>query len=57
MNILNKYLYRDSDTSYNIEDFLLEIEHLNTMINNRENQVQANSFKVRIENNNSINTK
>ncbi len=38
---------RDGDTSYNSEDFLLEIEHFNTMIYNREKQIHENSVKVR----------
>ncbi len=36
----------DPNTSYNADDFLLEIEHLNTQINNREKQMQSDTFKV-----------
>jgi hypothetical protein len=38
---------RDPNTQYNADDFLLEIEHLNTQINNREKQMQSDTFKVR----------
>lgn len=31
---------------FNAEDFLLEIEHLNRLINNREKQIQVDSLKV-----------
>ena len=36
----------NSNTSYNTDDFLLEIEHLNMQINNREKQMQSGAFKV-----------
>jgi hypothetical protein len=38
--------FRNSNTSYNADDFLLEIEHLNIQINNREKLMQSDSFKV-----------
>ena len=37
---------RNSNTSYNADDFLLEIEHLNIQIDNREKLIQSDSFKV-----------
>jgi hypothetical protein len=40
------YMISDPNTSYNADDFLLEIEHLNTQINNREKQMQSDTFKV-----------
>lgn len=40
------YLNRNANTSYNTDDFLLEIEHLNIQINNREKQMQSDTFKV-----------
>jgi hypothetical protein len=38
--------FRDGDASYNSEDFLLEIEHFNTIVFNREKQIHENSIKV-----------
>jgi len=38
-------LFQNSNTQYNADDFLLEIEYLNTQINNREKQMQSNIFK------------
>lgn len=38
--------FRNADISYTIDDFLSEIEHLNDKIEQREKQIQENSFKV-----------
>ncbi|CAF1164116.1 unnamed protein product [Adineta steineri] len=38
-------IFQGSNTSYNADDFLLEIEHLNMQINNREKLIQHDTFK------------
>lgn len=38
--------FRNADISMNTDDFLSEIEHFNAMIEQREKQIQENSFKV-----------
>jgi hypothetical protein len=39
-------MHRDRNIQYNADDFLLEIEHLNMQINNREQQMKSDTFKV-----------
>ncbi|CAF0795297.1 unnamed protein product [Rotaria sordida] len=38
-------IFEDPNASYNTEDFLLEIEHFNTLMYSREKQIQTNSPK------------
>lgn len=38
-------VFQDSDTLFNPEDYLLEIDHLNTLLNTRDKQIQTNHLK------------
>ncbi|CAF5200546.1 unnamed protein product, partial [Rotaria magnacalcarata] len=39
-------IFEDPNASYDTEDFLLEINHFNTLMKTREKQIQTSSFKV-----------
>ncbi|CAF2378948.1 unnamed protein product [Rotaria sp. Silwood2] len=39
-------IFKDPNASYNMEDFLLEIEHFNTLMYSRETQINTNLLKV-----------